>query len=170
MRLSVSIRWYSLPIVSFSMFLFVYASMTTETGAIDQAVQGVGYPPIKTINKAQALLMARRAAILNAYGKILQCKSEINEHNYLLNLSKFIKGMKITQEELLADGGIRVTISTEQSAYVPVSGSNSNKKATRQPLQPQIFTPKQISREQWFKVISSMVIFETDNHAEKKAK
>lgn len=125
-------------------------------------VTGLGYPPIKAVTEAQALAMARRAAILDAYSKIVwrqQSTSveKVKEATYFLHFSGFVQNMEITQEKLLSDGGVLLTVRSiaplnMQKRNEPIlKKQNSNKKRVTST------TPKQISKTQWFEIISNSV-------------
>ncbi len=130
-------------------------------------IHGTGYPPIKALNKRQAFLMAHRAAVLAAYGKILWRRTDHSgagkEENYFLHLSGFVREMTIIDEELLPDGGVMITATVKRPEYVATKSSTEEKTRKMREGGHQQFAPKIITRQQWFKVISSMVTFEIDN-------
>ncbi len=144
--------------------------MTAKLMAAEEIVYGIGYPPIKTVTKNQAFLMARRAAILDAYSKRVWRKGVNKEDSYFIHMSAFIRQMKITDEELLPDGGVKITLSMEHSKTTPGVTSQEQVHSEKRILQNQQSGPKKINRQQWFQVISKVVTFETSQHLEKSTK
>ncbi len=170
----------ALLLVCLGAFLALQVSLTAEakaaeigaaeTKAAQKTVQGIGYPPIKSVTKIQALLMARRAAILDAYSKLVWRSGERAEESFFVHLSGFIRATKIISEELLPDGGVRVTMSLEPGMASHVSPPLERHTIRVNPiLQRRQIGPKQVSQEEWFELISSMVTFDT-NHLEEKTK
>lgn len=123
-------------------------------------VYGIGYPPIKAQSKAQALLMAKRAAILDAYRNALRVVSgevsETYDKTFYENLSGFVKGMKIISEDYLGDGGVRIkaivslkdlTIFQKDKSVI---GAFSEKEGS----------PEKVTVEEWYRIISGVVRIE----------
>lgn len=144
-------------------FLFVFLSVVPLWGSTDSdsiIVSGIGYPPIKAQSKAQALLMAKRAAILDAYRNALRVVfgevSETYDKTFYENLSGFVKGMKIIGEDYLGDGGVRIKaiISLNDITIFqkgkPVIGAFSEKQGS----------PEKVTVEEWYRIISGMVRIE----------
>lgn len=115
-------------------------------------IQGVGYPPIKASSAAQARLMARRAAVLDAYRNALAAKGvkDYDENNLYVELQGFIKGMTIVQEEYLEDGGIRLRAELPAKDITVHSEVPSGKvRETGGPLP--------VTLEEWFTIIRKSV-------------
>jgi len=116
-------------------------------------VQGVGYPPIQSSSTSQALLLARRAATLDAYRNALRAAGQTpapEENENLLELiSGTVHGSSILAEEYLEDGGVRVR------AMVKVAGAP----ALRRELGPGGLNasgpraPKSVSLWQWQDIV-----------------
>lgn len=124
-------------------------------------VTGIGYPPIKAASRAQALTMARRAAVMDAYSKVLWRQStvpeSVREETYYLHFSGFIRGMQIEEETLLPDGGIQVRVSSPLP--VTAEGKNSPVKLKREKIKRKISqtTPQPVSLDEWFEIITGIV-------------
>ncbi len=73
-------------------------------------VSGIGYPPIKAENAAQARLLARRAAVVDAYRNALAGAGASNndEQAFYAGLSGFVRGLTIEREEYMEDGSVRI--------------------------------------------------------------
>lgn len=156
--------------VCLCMSYLLWAGMASQAQASERTVSGVGYPPIKTLTKSQAILMARRAAILDAYAKVAryQYPDKFKEDESLQHISTFIRGMKVLHEDFLADGSIQVTVSYgtgSLSSSPTVQGKAERKK---DPVQHQQAGVKTINRQQWLQVISPFVNIETNKNQEKK--
>lgn len=130
-------------------------------------IHGTGYPPIKALNKRQAFLMAHRAAVLDAYGKILWRRTDHSgagkKEDFFFHLSGFVRAMTIIDEKLLPDGGVMITATVERPEFVTTNSSTEKTTKKKREGGHQQFAPKIITRQQWFKVISSMVTFNIDN-------
>ncbi|MCL5023426.1 MAG: hypothetical protein M1497_08700, partial [Nitrospirae bacterium] len=123
-------------------------------GALE--VTGIGYPPIKAQNAAQARLMARRAAILDAYRNALAGAEAqgYDERTFYTGLSGFVKGMTVENEEYLGDGGIKIRARV-RTGGVLVSPGTQKKKAgvTRN-------GPSPVPLDKWYAIIKRSVKFE----------
>lgn len=120
-------------------------------------VEGVGYPPIKAENVVQARLMARRAAILDAYRNALARKGASgyeNDFRYS-DLDGFVKGMTIIDEEYLADGGIRITAQIPSEKVILFSSGSAAGKQGKEGM-----GPRRITLDEWYRIIKKLVIIE----------
>jgi len=131
-------------------------------------ISGIGYPPVKADNKAQALLMARRAAVLDAYRNALRSHSNSTESNregsYYEGLVGFVKGMTIIGEEYLKDGGIKITASVSASdILVPPKSEDPLHKRIGKNVPTQYPGPVIVTIEEWFKIIEKIVTFEANS-------
>jgi len=123
-------------------------------------VYGIGYPPIRAQSKAQALLMAKRAAVLDAYRNALKVisgeVSETYDKTFYENLSGFIKGMKIISEDYLGDGGVRIKASVSLRNITAVQERKSFTGASSEGQG----SPEKVTVEEWYRIISGMVRIE----------
>jgi hypothetical protein len=136
-----------------AVFLFLFS---VEADECSLGVTGLGYPPIKAENAAQARLMARRAAIVDAYRNALAGAGNVDadEKTFYAGLSGFVKGLVIENEEYLEDGGVRI------HAKVPTgSVSVSSKRIYRDPRR-QGPVPSPVPFNDWYKIIERSVRFQ----------
>ena len=119
-------------------------------------VSGVGYPPIKAQTAAQARLMARRAAVLDAYRNALTGAGagSSDEQEFYTGLSGFVKGMVIEKEEYLEDGGVRIL------ATVPAGSITSSPGTAGKGMPEENRKPSQIPLDEWYSLIERSVRFE----------
>jgi len=120
-------------------------------------VSGIGYPPIKAENAAQARLMARRAAILDAYRNALAGTGSSNndEQAFYAGLSGFVRGLTIEREEYLEDGGVRIF------AKVPGRSVAVTPRATREGVTEKgLAGPSAVPLNEWYRIIERAVRFQ----------
>ncbi|MEW6417302.1 MAG: hypothetical protein AB1480_04185 [Nitrospirota bacterium] len=152
--------WISAIIFVFLIGCLVAVPLIEATDSDSIIVSGIGYPPIRAQSKAQALLMAKRAAVLDAYRNALRVVSgevsETYDKTFYENLSGFVKGMKIISEDYLDDGGVRIEaiISSKDPSIFQkgkyVTGAFSENQGS----------PEKVTVEEWYRIISGMVRIE----------
>lgn len=123
-------------------------------------IHGLGYPPIKAQSTAQARLMAKRAATIDAYRNALVKAgfSEYNEESFYSGLSGFVSGMNVIEEEYLKDGGIRITALVQVKNVTVTSATTS---ASKKPMEIEKNTgPSAVELNEWYKLIEKIVIIE----------
>jgi len=127
-------------------------------------VYGTGYPPIKAHSEAQALLMARRAAMLDAYRNALKTVSGVGEpeedKTFYEDFSGFMKGVRIISEEYLGDGGVRVKASISPGDVSLLRKGEYPARTVRKDLAQRHGGPEKVTVEEWYKIISGIVKFE----------
>jgi hypothetical protein len=129
-------------------------------------VYGLGYPPVKAQNKAQALLMAKRAAMLDAYRRALAGQADYagpheEGEGFYRGLSGFVKDLTITTEEYLEDGGVKIEATVPKKSISLFSKEKYGKKETPSTGPTRIGGPSSVSVEEWYKIIEKMVQFES---------
>jgi hypothetical protein len=150
-----------------ALFLLLLGPVPGQTGTF--TVRGTGYPPIKAANKAQALLMAKRAALLDGYAAVLRSRQTTpagglpDEQFFYEDLAGFIRSVEVVKQTYYADGKVEVVLAgkDETIKHTPLSVQKKQDK----PVQPgsmrpvQIDPPKEVSRQQWLAIIEKMVAF-----------
>ncbi len=147
----------------------VTVSPIVQAGEI--VVTGVGYPPVRAMNKTQALLMAKRAAIINAYANAvqesdfqLQDNHDIDGAVFYQQISGFIKGMSVTKQQYLADGSVQVELRGDLADVELISKKMTftEDSITITPTKT-ISGPKSVTLNEWQKLIENMVRFTMDD-------
>lgn len=128
-------------------------------------VQGIGYPPVKASSRTQARLMARRAAVLDAYRNAVPGREEdgetLPERDAYEGFSAFVRGIILVDEALLADGGVQVTVRVTRGAFSPLGAKDGDAQMTGRDRKPEAYTgPIRINEEEWYRVIEQMVRFD----------
>jgi hypothetical protein len=127
-------------------------------------VQGIGYPPVKVGSKTQALLMARRAAVLDAYRNTVRTREEdreaITEWDLYEGFPAFVRGIILMDEALLADGGVQVTVKVP-SGNLLLSDRKDAVAAKGPERKSEHYTgPIRVNEEEWYRIIEQMVRFD----------
>lgn len=123
-------------------------------------IHGLGYPPIKAQSTAQARLMAKRAATIDAYRNALVKAgiTEYNEEGFYSGISGFVSGMTVVNEEYLKDGGVRLTALVQLKDVTVTSATAS---AFKKPREIEKNTgPSAVELNEWYKLIEKIVIIE----------
>lgn len=142
-----------------SAFLLSAEAGSDEKSSPVLVVHGVGYPPIKAQSLAHAHLMAKRAAIIDAYRNALAETGavKVDDDTLYTGISGFVKDITILDEEYLGDGGIRIT------AKVPLKSINVSSAGIGKTSKEQMWTgkePVKITLEIWYKIIEESVRIE----------
>ena len=149
-----------LPFLTFLMLFSVVSMSGAETDQI--TVHGIGYPPIRAQNRVQARLLARRAAILDAYRNALKAAGATEDEeqkDFYSSLSGFIRGSETVREEYLSDGGVEVTLKVPSKEMIRAprkdikeGKSGTEKKRERKPVN--------VTVEEWYKVVDGIIKYE----------
>jgi hypothetical protein len=150
---------------SWGIFLGILFTAVSVVWASDSriTISGIGYPPVKAQNKAQALLMAKRAALLDAYRKALSGQdagSYEEDEQFYRGLSGFVKGLTITNEEYLNDGGVKIEATVSKKDISLFNREKYPKKMTPKTRPARVEGPSVVTVEEWYKIIEKMVNFE----------
>jgi hypothetical protein len=159
-----------------SLFIALFCALTglgiafDGMGADAFTVTGIGYPPIRAVNEAQALIMARRAAMLDAYAHALYenvaFEAPESDTRFYRDFSGFIQGMAVTEESYLSDGAVKVVLRRKKTSPLPDKHSSYLKPQLKEVDQVEGFrAPRPISRDEWSHIIEKIVIF-TDEHVQ----
>jgi hypothetical protein len=152
-------RIVTLSLISF-LCLFGIAGICSSGAADDDmvTVQGIGYPPIRAESAAQAHLLAKRAAVVDAYRNALsgRASSLPGPDVTYQELSGFVSGMTVTGEEFLDDGGIRITGRVPKKNVVSSSGLRTEVRRG-EGLSEGSRGPERVSLDEWYKIINNLV-------------
>jgi len=130
-------------------------------------VKGIGYPPIRAQSPAQARLLARRSAILDAYRNALGIAGnggEYDERAFYLHFGGFIQGARIIKEEFLEDGGIMVTLEIDEMELAGMA-KKIKTGVNEPPMGPSgaVGKPARVSISEWQKVVAKFVTYVNRN-------
>ncbi|MBI5074151.1 MAG: hypothetical protein HZB62_03110 [Nitrospirae bacterium] len=122
-------------------------------------VQGLGYPPIRAESVAQAHLMAKRAAVVDAYRNALANRSVQGQGSdiHYDELSGIVSGMKIIKEEYLKDGGIRITATVPKTTVLLSAGPEIRRSDVRR-------GPQSVTLDEWYLIIRDLVRYEKNQN------
>ena len=148
-------------LIMVSSLIFGAVPYSMADGVDQVVIQGIGYPPVKVRSKAQAKLMARRAAVLDAYRNALYSAAEDtngeDDNTYFQQISGFVRSMEILQEEYLSDGGIRI-LANVKAVDISVSSESNISRPDVSRIQPHPSSgPRTVSVEEWKRIIEKMV-------------
>lgn len=149
------------------MLLSCFFAVSAESGNnqplnkdVTLLIHGLGYPPIKAQSTAQARLMAKRAATIDAYRNALIKAgiTEYNEEGFYSGISGFVSGMTVVNEEYLKDGGVRLTALVQLKDVIVTSTTAS---AFKKPIEIEKNTgPSAVELNEWYKLIEKIVIID----------
>lgn len=140
--------------VAICVMVFWTAGSADESAHDLISVQGTGYPPIKAESAAQARLMAKRAAVVNAYRNALSANTTSGNGSDITyqELSGFVSGLTIVEEEYLKDGGIRITAKVPKKNIVVSSGRTADVRETQRSG-----GPESVTVDEWYRIIDKLV-------------
>jgi hypothetical protein len=123
-------------------------------------VQGVGYPPIKAENKAQAHLMAKRAAILDAYRNALKVSipAEQSEDFYTV-MSGYVRNARTLRVEYLEDGGVLVEMEVPMKDVLKIDRQFKGR-ARDGRNRSSVNMPKRVSIDEWYSIINKFTVYQ----------
>lgn len=138
----------------FLLLSFVFVPLARADIVVE--TQGVGYPPIRCHSQAQILLLARRAAVLDAYRNALQMtvpKRPSQERVDALDdiVDGKIRSSTLLTEEYLDDGGVQVRV----RVLVASPQSSGTKQEISSRSGPR--TPKAVTLQEWQATVHRMV-------------
>lgn len=149
--------------------LFLCFALVPAAGHADAdrvIVHGTGYPPIRAHSRSHAYIMAKRAAVLDAYRNAVKASLSGNggsgayDRLYYENLSGFVKGMEIISEEYLSDGGVRIRASVHITDAALQKQTDRTGNGFREPYAERRDGPEKVSIDKWYEIISGTVKFE----------
>ncbi|MHB8881791.1 MAG: hypothetical protein ACYC69_09845 [Thermodesulfovibrionales bacterium] len=129
-----------------------------DTAGETISVRGIGYPPIRAESPAQARLMARRAAVLDVYRNALagSASAEKNEDVTYEELSGFVSGITVLDEEYLVDGGVRITARVPKR-NIALSAARGPAARTEPRKSESSGGPLRVTLEEWYAIIRKLV-------------
>jgi hypothetical protein len=150
----------TLPLICSVLFMVGFASIPHEVDTVNFLlhVEGKGYPPIESENTAQTRLMARRAAVLDAYRNILVLlgkeKESTPDDAELAMTYGYIRGAQVVDEMLLSDGGVTVKVayplSDQEMGRLERKGIAKDKASARYTMKPTLLSvPAVVDLETW---------------------
>jgi hypothetical protein len=148
--------------------LFFYAMGTFSIPVIAQGsseflVTGIGYPPVRAESSSQALLMARRAALLDAYRNALQLEkdAETESDRFFQGVVGFLRNVRIVDESYLDDGAIMLTVAVKDVQVQPRAGRPAPLMGKQSPKAPrEVPGPMPVTLQQWMEIIEQLVFFD----------
>lgn len=147
-----------MPVLFAAAFIFLAQGWADQNNGNNDSVivSGTGYPPIMAQSAAQAHLMAKRAAIIDAYRNALTAKGikDYDENIMYEHLQGFVKGMTVISEDYLEDGGIRILARVSSKDINVSSGVMSVKPREKGN------GPVSVSLDEWYKIIKKLVKIE----------
>ena len=157
--MKITVPVFLLAVLVFPALLLSAESGSGQSGADNGSpvVSGIGYPPIKAENAVQARLMARRAAVIDAYRNALAGAGSSNndEQTFYTGLSGFVRGLTIEREEYLEDGGVRIL------ARVPGRNAAVTSRTPREVVTEKgLGGPSSVPLNEWYRIIERSVRFE----------
>lgn len=152
-----------------TLLLLVPCVVCIATAAIPAAepsemlVSGIGYPPLKAESSAQALFMARRAALLDAYRNALQREKDSDpaSERFFHNVAGFLRNVRIVDEAYLDDGAVLMTVAVKNGRDASFRPRTAAPNDALSPAAPrQVSGPAQVSLDEWMKIIARLVRFD----------
>ncbi len=128
-------------------------------------VEGTGYPPVRARSKPQALLLAKRAAVLDAYRNAVRERGDggrVPDVAFDERFVAFVRGMTILREEYLADGGVRIEAVVPAEGVLPLGPKQRAAPSDKRRGPAARPGPQAVTLEEWYRLIEGMVAFETE--------
>lgn len=130
-------------------------------------VSGVGYPPVRAESSAQALLMARRAALLDAYANALRREKDAEQSTdlYFQNVAGFLRNIRVLDEAYLEDGAVFLTVAVKSQDDLAVGltplvrGPDGSSAAPKR-----IAGPSPVTLDEWMRIIARLVQFDAPSN------
>ncbi|TAN41568.1 MAG: hypothetical protein EPN25_04650 [Nitrospirae bacterium] len=152
----------SLSLISL-LFLFGITGISAAAAGDDDmiSIQGIGYPPIRAESAAQARLMAKRAAVLDVYRNSLAASASAGKSEDVTyeELSGFVSGITVLDEEYLVDGGVRITARVPKK-NIALSRARGPVERTEPRKSESSGGPQRISLDEWYTIIKKLVRIE----------
>ncbi|PTN38674.1 hypothetical protein [Desulfonatronum sp. SC1] len=153
-------------LASFSVLLLCVLAFLPFQGKADEPsevlVRGIGYPPVRAESGSQALFMARRAALLDAYRNALNTESEAapESDRYFQNVAGFLRDVRIVDEAYLDDGAVLMTVAVKKVRSLSSGFATATKPGLNSAAPRVVPGPSSISLDEWMKIISRLVRFD----------